>query len=517
MNVLLIYIGDPTGTNYPLSLYLIRAYAQADPDLNRAVNFSLRILPHDVDPVSATEEIRVLAPDLVALSCYVWNIKSSLELCSELKKRSPDLTIVLGGPEVTPRAQQILDSDPSVDIVVRGEGEETFRELLLRFDSMTRSGSTDSIFDTNVLEELRLVDGISYRVGEVVHDTPHRPPFDDLGKLPVIFDDTGSDTIGTHRAVAYETFRGCPYSCSFCEWSEPGMHRRLRFVPLERIQKDLRAIMSGSVRELFFIDSALNFHPERAKIILKEVEKIQRETGCKTMVGLHLEVERIDDELCDLLVRTQARTLVGLQTFGHEALIEANRRWFKRERFESGIERLQRHGVIIYNIQIIFGLPDDNHEQFQKNVAWTLERGIRIWSGPLLLLPGTDYAMRSSELEMVADPEPPYQVISSRGYSEQEMKRSSHLSTGLDFYNRLGPGAVKEGAEILALSQVDFLEKLGSWWKESHGKSTDILPNASFPGLFAFVTNQIRKTGRLEDPSQVEIRIMRRARNDHHG
>jgi anaerobic magnesium-protoporphyrin IX monomethyl ester cyclase len=495
MHVHLAYVGDPGGTDYPLALYLLRGYAQADPFLRDRVRFSLTIFPCGVDPVRAAREIRAGDPDLVALSCYVWNVDTSLALCGALKRVAPGVPIVLGGPEVSPLAREILEGDTGADIVVSGEGEETFRALL---HALAGSGGTERVDGARrqAAGSLGKIAGITYRSGDAVVANPPRTPIADLEDLPPLFEDRLSDTIAGHRAVLYETFRGCPYVCSFCEWSDPGANGRLRLVPIDRVLDDIRVILGASVRELFFIDSAINFLPDRARRILETIEDIQTRTGTRTMIGVHVWVERITDELCELLARTGVRVLVGLQTFGDGALIEANRRWFRRDRFEAGVERLLRHGVNLYSIQIIYGLPLDGHAQFRENVAWVLDRRVRIWCGPLMLLPGTDYALRARELGIKADPVPPYEVKSARGYGADEMSRSHDLAAGVDFYNRTSPGAVRRGATLLGLSPVDFLEELGRWWRRRDGGGRTATRLADLPALLAFVDRRLRDAGR---------------------
>ncbi|HET6497835.1 MAG TPA: cobalamin-dependent protein, partial [Coriobacteriia bacterium] len=113
-----------------LGLGYVRAYAQADPRLARTAAFLTLDLDVTVDPWWVAYRVAELGPDVVGFSVTCWNARSVYDACRLVRKILPDAYIVLGGPEVTPIAEEVLSSQPAVDAVIRGEGELTFAELL---------------------------------------------------------------------------------------------------------------------------------------------------------------------------------------------------------------------------------------------------------------------------------------------------------------------------------------------------------------------------------------------------
>jgi len=128
MNILLIALNKID--MLPLALGYLQSYSETDGRIKERCRFKIANINMEESSESILEQIKEAAPDLLGFSCYVWNVQKILELCHQIKCFKPECTIVLGGPEVTPRHEEILDKNPSVDIVVRGEGELTFSELL---------------------------------------------------------------------------------------------------------------------------------------------------------------------------------------------------------------------------------------------------------------------------------------------------------------------------------------------------------------------------------------------------
>ena len=126
-----------------LSLGYIHAQAISDPVIADAADivhkfYDCSIHPHD----QIAERILEDDPDVIGFSCYVWNTPDVLGVCAEVKKRKPEVKIILGGPEVSYHYARILAQNSAVDWVAVNEGEETFRELLR---GLIEGGSTEEI------------------------------------------------------------------------------------------------------------------------------------------------------------------------------------------------------------------------------------------------------------------------------------------------------------------------------------------------------------------------------------
>ena len=168
-------------------------------------------------------------PNIVGFSCYCWNMDKVLDLSRLLKQLYPEIKIILGGPEVGPVAHKYIMENPAVDIIVRGEGEVTFQELLRSYLGVDGS--------------LASVKGITYRENDRIVSTEERPLLDDLGDIPSPY---LAGILTPRDEVTYlETFRGCPYRCAFC--FEGKNFPRLRFFPDPYDEIDKAVVMSVSV------------------------------------------------------------------------------------------------------------------------------------------------------------------------------------------------------------------------------------------------------------------------------
>src|SRR6266540_4024592 len=162
--------------------------------------------------------------ELVAFSCYIWNIEQTLRLIADLKKVQPQTFMLVGGPEVSFGAFELLERNQAVDCVIRGEGEETFRELAAAF-------AAAGACETALLQEIA---GLVFRNGEELIATSERAPLSSLDVVPSPFAAGLVDL--TKPLVYYESSRGCPFSCAFCMSS---LEKGVRSFSMERIEADL--------------------------------------------------------------------------------------------------------------------------------------------------------------------------------------------------------------------------------------------------------------------------------------
>jgi radical SAM superfamily enzyme YgiQ (UPF0313 family) len=206
---------------------------------------------------------------VVGISCYTWNTGEFLSLIRKLKRDVPELLVIAGGPQVQ-RGGDYVDPD-AIDIVVAGEGEITFQEVL------------DHTMDLNIPLDQALSDvpGVWFAASGSTIRTPERPRLIDLDSLPSpleVLPLVDAEGRPQYARVSYETVRGCPYSCAFCEWGTGATGTKMRQYSLPRIRSDLERFVEGGIEEIFFADSnfgQLHEDAEKATILAD----LRRKTG----------------------------------------------------------------------------------------------------------------------------------------------------------------------------------------------------------------------------------------------
>ena len=175
-------------------------------------------------------EIIIMNADIIAFSCYIWNIEQVLKLASDIKKINDNVKIILGGPEVSYTAEDILNKHKYIDYVISGEGEEAFPKLI---DRIGRGEEVENDFGFQIVENLENV----------------KSPYEE-------FDEEDYK----NKLVYYETSRGCPFKCSYCLSSTT---KGVRFFPIERVKEELVKFFKANVRTIKFLDRTFNVNTKR--------------------------------------------------------------------------------------------------------------------------------------------------------------------------------------------------------------------------------------------------------------
>ena len=205
------------------------------------------------DNIMAVERDIILSkPDVIAFSSYIWNIQFILNVSSDLKKALPNIKIILGGPEVSYDAAQILDKHEYIDYIVKGEGEITFPKLV------------GYLSDKNPMPDC----GVAMRDGDKIIDAPYSP-LPDFSQIPFPYNDSNIKEFDG-KIIYYETSRGCPNSCAYCDWSN--MKSKIRKFPLERIYGEIEWMMNNKICGLGAADSNFGLFERDEEIADKIIE-----------------------------------------------------------------------------------------------------------------------------------------------------------------------------------------------------------------------------------------------------
>jgi hypothetical protein len=337
-------------------------------------------------------------PDMVAMSCYLWNVERSLFLARQLKRRMPSCKIVLGGPEINPDNEFLLQHK-DFDAGVVGEGEETWKAVLQSHPEPPRI--------PGIL--LKEEDGkwhFSEKRGS--HSTL------ELWTSPFL-----SGKLDGHlkNVLWLETVRGCVHRCAYCYYHKQSAG--LRAFSLERIVMEVRRARDKGLEEIVFLDPCFTRHPQLEKL-LKEMGDINQDR----FLRIHAEgnAEAIDPWMAEKMGRTGfTRMEVGLQSIKTDTLRRIHR-GFEAESFRKGVHLLQDNGIEVM-VDLIAGLPGDRLSDICRSLDWVLEHEVYdlLMLYPLSLISGTELRQHSNEYEIKALPCPPYFVTRNNEIAAPEI------------------------------------------------------------------------------------------------
>ena len=337
-------------------------------------------------------------PDVVGMSCYLWNLERSLFLARQLHRELPMCTVVLGGPEITPHNEFLL-SHGEFDLGVVGQGEHTWDILLKSFPhvpdipGLLKRGEHGQWYFTGINEN-----------EPSIRDLPS--PYL-LGCLDSHLD----------KILWLETVRGCVHQCAYCYYHK--QFKRLKPFPLDRIEAEVRRAVEKGIEEIVFLDPCFARRPG-----FEELLDLLGKVTSERRLHFHAELnaEDINPTRAEKLGKVGfSQVEVGLQSINRETLKMTHRR-FRPRRFLQGVRSLQGHGVEVI-VDLIAGLPGDRLEDIRKSMDWVLKHDAfdTLMLYPLSLLASTELHQRASDLGLSALLYPPYLVTRTQNLSAPEM------------------------------------------------------------------------------------------------
>ena len=386
-------------------------------------------------------EIMMGKYDVVCFSCYIWNIEKILYLCSNLKKAQPMLRIVLGGPEVSFDTVELMKKYKFIDIVIRGEGEETFfllcEKLASFFGKKTAVcnekqdesiSSKEIVLDDDFDNDFSKINGLTYRAkGKIfVNEAAEQVKFENV---PFPYDYLPCET---DKVIYYESSRGCPYNCAYCISS---LEKKMRALPTERVFKELDYFLIRRVKQVKFIDRTFNWDRKRCFDIFEYL--IKNDNG---VTNFHFELcgELLNQQIFELL-RTARKGLfqfeIGIQSTNAVTLRAVNRNE-DVSRLLTNILRLTQMDKIHIHIDLIAGLPHEDYETFRNsfNRVYKLKADA-LQLGFLKLLRGTKIRQEAARYEYLYREKAPYEVISNKFISSRDLVVLKEIEEVFDLYH----------------------------------------------------------------------------------
>lgn len=416
--VLVLTTITPKERYIQLGLYNIQSTLLYDVDLKKKLNVHIRTFPfrttHLIQgqrfPLFSSKEIKEIVDEIIkknatiiGFSCFMWNMEVTLQLAKQIKRHNRAITIILGGPEASDNFEEIFKKNSCVDYVVRGEGEETFLELMRNL--ILQKGDVKSI------------QGISYKMNKQIFHNPERPLMD-LSKIPSPYLNNQVDLTVKHR-FTIETSRGCPFTCSYCLFRLMGANR-VRYFPLDKVQEEVSYILDKNPGFLWINDDNFNLNEARAIEILRTIVKHRKDTTVE--IFINAAIRPIKRELLELISKANIICMIGVQSVSTHTLKLINRA-SSQTVIEENIRKLDEY-KINYCLQFIAGLPEETYQDIENDLDWAFKfKPSAVSVDPLMILKNTSLYFETKKYSITYSKAPPYVIYKTSTLSKKGVEK----------------------------------------------------------------------------------------------
>lgn len=423
-----------------LAMFSLYKYAQKYEEHMEIVEYTINQYADDI-----LMDLYKKKADVVAFSCYIWNIDMVKQIAKQLKKLLPHIQIWVGGPEVSYEVGPFMERYSYIDGVMIGEGEQTFLEMM------------EYYLGERSLDKIK---GIAYREGEKVLVTGVRMPLD-LSKIPFPYDNI--DFL-EHKIVYYETSRGCPFSCSYCLSS---IEKGVRLRSLELVYEELQFFLDHKVPQVKFIDRTFNCNHNHAMAIWKYI--LEHDNG---VTNFHFEIS------ADLLLESELEILgkmriglvqleIGVQSTNPET-IRAIHRTMDLEKLRYAVDKVRSYGNIHQHLDLIAGLPFEDYASFQNSFdeVYAMEPD-QLQLGFLKVLKGSMMHKERKAHGVLYKDYAPYEVLVTKWLPFEDVLRLKRVEDMVEVYYNSG-----QFAHTLPFllhyyaSPFQFFQELGDFYEQ---------------------------------------------------
>ena len=402
MNILLTAINAKYIHSNP-AVYSLRAYAcrYGGSRYEEEIRIAEYTINQPVDEILM--DIYERRPDILCISCYLWNISYVEQLIREIQKVLPETKIWLGGPEVSYNAREMLDGYPGLAGVMCGEGEQIFLELL---ETYAAGNEPEEILTAR--EAL------------------------DLSTIPFIYEHIEDFD---NRIVYYESSRGCPFSCSYCLSS---IDKCLRFRDPDLVRRELQFFIDHEVPQVKFVDRTFNCRHDHAMAVWSYIKEHDR-----GITNFHFEVaaDLLNDEEI-ALIRSMRPGLIqleiGVQSTNPDTVREIRRR-MDLVKVEGNVAAVREARNVHQHLDLIAGLPYEDYDSFARSFDRVYAmKPDQLQLGFLKVLKGSLMHEKTEEYGLVYQDRPPYEVLSTKWLSYSNVIRLKKIEEMVEVYYNSG-------------------------------------------------------------------------------
>lgn len=425
-----------------LAVYDLQAYASDYADHIVLKEYTINQQKDDI-----MRDIYLEHPDVVCVSCYIWNLSFVKELMADLIKILPGADFWAGGPEVSYDAEKFLTENSEFKGVMVGEGEETFKELA-------------GYYVEKNPQNLKDMTGICYRDGDQIIHNGWRQIMD-LSSIPFIYKDLSEFK---NRIIYYESSRGCPFSCSYCLSS---IDKKLRFRDTETVKKELQFFIDNKVPQVKFVDRTFNCKHDHAMAIWKYIN--EHDNG---VTNFHFEISADllrEEELQEMSTMRPGliQLEIGVQSTNPDT-IKAIHRTMDFEKLKGIVDRIHSFGNIHQHLDLIAGLPYEDYDSFRHsfNDVYALKPQ-QLQLGFLKVLKGSHMMEMCKEYGIVYKTQEPYEVLSTKWLDYDHVLKLKTVENMVEVYYNSGQFQnTIEYLEKFFPDAFSIYERLGSFYME---------------------------------------------------
>ncbi|MCI6609221.1 MAG: B12-binding domain-containing radical SAM protein [Ezakiella sp.] len=390
-------------------------------------------------------EIAQKKPEVILFSTYIWNIDYIRKLSRDLKKATGAM-IGWGGIEASFDVDEHFKNNPALDLIIRGEGEVSTRELLFALENNA---------------DLRNVSGVSFRNDDKIIHNKNRELIKNLDDIPSPFDNF-KYTKG--KIVYYEMARGCPFKCTFCMSSTI---KGVRYFGEKRIKSDILKIINSGAKIVKLVDRTFNANEKKS---MEFMDFIRENARPGMIFHMELMAHLISDEFLDYL-RTLPKGLfqfeIGVQSTNTKTL-EAIERVTDFDRLKNVVEKIHSYNNIHQHVDQIAGLPYEDYESFRKSFddIYSLPAE-KHQLGFLKVLRGSKMKLDAEKYGLVYSENPPYEVLRTDFISTDELYRLKIIEDLVEEFRNENHFDNTLSYLLKDISPFVFYEELSKFWEKN--------------------------------------------------